>query len=50
MEKNIFFDILKTKEERVGSGVGFGSTSQSYGSWDPDTHQNVMDPKHWLKH
>ncbi len=26
--------------------VGSGSISQRYGSWDPDPHQNVMDPQH----
>ncbi len=32
----------------VGSGAGAGSIRQRYGSGDPDPHQNVMDPKHWL--
>jgi hypothetical protein len=34
----------------VGSGPGArsGSTSQRYGSGDPDPHQNVMDPQHCM--
>jgi hypothetical protein len=28
--------------------AGSGSISQRHGSADPDPHQNVMDPKHWL--
>ena len=32
----------------VGSGAGSGSIRQRYGCGDPDPHQNVMDPKHWL--
>jgi hypothetical protein len=33
-----------------GSGSEFGSISQKHGSADPDPdpHQNVMDPQHWL--
>jgi hypothetical protein len=27
-----------------------GSISQRHGSADPDPHQNVMDPQHWLLH
>jgi hypothetical protein len=32
----------------VGSGVGSGSISQRYGSWDPDPdpHQNIMNSQH----
>jgi hypothetical protein len=30
-------------------GVGSGSISQRYGSWDPDPHQNVTDPQHCLR-
>ncbi len=35
------------KIERSGSG----SISQRHGSADPDPdpHQNVMDPQHWIK-
>jgi hypothetical protein len=33
----------------VGSGAGSGSISQRYGSEDPDPHQNVTDPQHWLE-
>jgi hypothetical protein len=33
--------------------AGSGSVSQRYGSvdpdLDPDPHQNVMDPQHWLQ-
>jgi hypothetical protein len=32
-----------------GSGSASGSISQRHGSADPDPHQNVMDPYHWLK-
>ncbi len=34
----------------VGSGVGSGSISKRYGfgDTDPDPHQNVTDPQHWL--
>ncbi len=28
---------------------GAGSISKRYGSPDPDPHQNVTDPQHWLK-
>jgi hypothetical protein len=33
-----------------GSGSASGSISQRHGSadQDPDPHQNVMDPQHWL--
>jgi hypothetical protein len=31
----------------AGSGSGF--ISQRHGSADPDRHQNVMDPQHWVK-
>jgi len=45
--KKIVFCILKINDERNGSG----SMSQRYGFGvpDPDPHQNVVDPKHWLK-
>jgi hypothetical protein len=33
----------------VGSGSRSGSISQRYGSADPDQHQNVTDPQHWVK-
>jgi hypothetical protein len=33
----------------VESSVGTRSISQIYGSVDPDPHQNVTDPQHWLK-
>jgi hypothetical protein len=32
------------------SGSGSGSISQRHGSADPDPHQNVMDPEHWLQY
>jgi hypothetical protein len=28
--------------------IHYGSISQRHGSADPDPHQNVMDPEHWL--
>jgi hypothetical protein len=31
-----------------GSVFASGSISQRHGSADPDPHQNVMDPQHWL--
>ncbi len=42
---------LKINEERseVGTGARSGYISQMYGSGDPDPHQNVTDPQHWLK-
>jgi hypothetical protein len=30
------------------SGSGSGSISQMHGFADPDPHQNLMDPEHWL--
>jgi hypothetical protein len=30
--------------------AGSGSIGQRHGSADPDPHQNVMDPEHWLEH
>jgi hypothetical protein len=38
-----FFASLKSLKK------GVGSISQSYGSPDPDPHQNVTDPQHCLK-
>jgi hypothetical protein len=29
-------------------GSGSETISQRHGSADPDQHQNVMDPQHWL--
>jgi hypothetical protein len=29
-------------------GSASGSIIQRHGSADPDPHQNVMDPQHWL--
>jgi hypothetical protein len=29
--------------------AGSGSISQRHGSADPDPHQNVIDPQHWLQ-
>ncbi len=45
--KNIFFASLKSMKKGVGSGSG--SISQSYGSGNPDPHQNVTDPRHWSR-
>jgi hypothetical protein len=39
-----------TKITGSGSKPGSGSISQRQGSPDPDPHQNVMDPQHWLKY
>jgi hypothetical protein len=36
------------KIEGFGSASGSESISQRHGSADPDPHQNVMDPQHWL--
>ncbi len=53
-----YFASLKSVYKGVGSGVGsgsgsvsqrYGSVSQRYGSADPDPHQNVMDPQHWIE-
>ncbi len=55
MKKNVgkfFFPSLKSMKKGVGSWVGSGSIIQRYGSGDldpdPDPHQNVTDPQHWL--
>jgi hypothetical protein len=37
-----------TKVAGSGSESGSRSISQRHGSADPEPHQNVMDPKHWL--
>jgi hypothetical protein len=44
MKKKIFFASLKSLKK------GIGSISQRYGSRDPDPdpHQNVTNPQHWL--
>ncbi len=55
--KTIFFNfffvgLFKVNEEnsRIRITSGSGSISQRHGSVDPDPdlHQNVMDPQHWL--
>ncbi len=43
-----FFAFLNSLKKGVGSRVGSGSISQRYGSVDPDPHQIVTDPQHWL--
>jgi hypothetical protein len=54
IRKKYFFLTLKSMKKVVGSGVGAGSgsgsISQRYRSGDPnpDPHQNVTDPQHWL--
>ncbi len=50
MKTNIFFAFFKSMKKGVGSGVGSGSgsVSQRYGSGDPDPHQDVTDPSHWI--
>ncbi len=56
MKKKYFFASLKSMKKEVGSRVGSGSTTQRYGSGDPDPdpHQNVTDPntakKAWMTH
>jgi hypothetical protein len=49
-KKNYFFASLKSLKKEVGSGFGFESISQRYGSADPDLdsdpHQNATDPQH----
>jgi hypothetical protein len=47
IEKNLFAS-LKSLKKVVGFGVrsGSGFVSQSYGSADPDLHQNATDPQH----
>jgi hypothetical protein len=42
------YGSLKSLKKVVGSGVGSGSISQWYRSADPDPHQNVKDPQHYL--
>jgi hypothetical protein len=37
-----------TKTAGSGSASGSGSICQGHESADPDPHQNVIDPKHWL--
>jgi hypothetical protein len=41
---DFFFSSLKSMKK----GVGSGSISKRYGSGDPDPHQNVTDPQHWM--
>jgi hypothetical protein len=52
-KKNLFWASLKSLKKGVGSGVesgsGAGSISHRYRSEDPDPHQNVTDPQHWLR-
>ncbi len=40
--------MTKTAGSGSASGSGSGSISQRHGSADPDPHQNVMDPEHWI--
>jgi hypothetical protein len=49
-ENKYFFAFFKSMKKGVGSGVGSGSgsISQRYGSGDPDLHQDVTDPSHWI--
>jgi hypothetical protein len=53
-KKENFLTSLKSLKKGVRSGVGSrvgsgaGSISERYGSEDPDPHQNVTDPQHWL--
>ncbi len=47
--KNYVNIPLKSNSNRAGSGAGFGSVSQRYGSEDPDPLQNATNPEHWFK-
>ncbi len=44
MKKIFLFASFKSMRKEVGSGY----ISQRYGSGDPDPHQNVTDPQHWI--
>ncbi len=49
MQKNFFFKLVFLASWRSMMKIeGSGSISQRHGSADPDPHQNVMDPQHWL--
>jgi hypothetical protein len=39
---------MKLEGSGSASGSESGSISQRHGSADPDPHQNVMDPQHWV--
>jgi hypothetical protein len=39
---------MKIEESGSASGSESGSIGQRHGSADPDPHQNVMDPQHWI--
>jgi hypothetical protein len=45
--RKFFFCILKVTEERSQT-VRSGSLSQRYRSGDPNPHQHVTDPQHYL--
>jgi hypothetical protein len=40
--------MMKIAGSASGSGSESGSISQRHGSANPDPHQNVMDPQHWV--
>ncbi len=50
-KKCFFFKLVFcwSMTKTAGSGSESGSNSQRHGSADPDSHQNVMDPQHWLQ-
>ncbi len=48
LQKVISKKISLTSWRSLTKLTGSGSFSQRYGSADPDPHQNVMDPQHWL--
>ncbi len=48
-EKHVIF-LHPKSHWRKESESGARSVSQRYGSADPDPHQNVTDPQHWLLH
>jgi hypothetical protein len=39
---------LKVKDENRRIWYGSGSINLRHESADPDPHQNVMDPQHWV--
>ena len=46
-EKCVFFFILKVTVERSRIRIR-RSVSRRYGSADPDPHQHITDPQHWM--
>ncbi len=46
---SFFVGVFKVNNENSRIRIRIGS-EQRHGSADPDPHQNVTDPEHWLKH